>query len=228
MLVLIHTLSFLLFKCPGKERYLSFVIFVEFKQDTTVKNVQSNIRFARPNEIKCLYSYIIQTSDQSSTRKHIFSSFFLLGSKPKHTIQVKVVPQLPPSVTEKPKYPQVPQEPIYPQVPIVPTDPKQPAQPQEPQYPTKPKSPSQPGQPQLPQDPTSVKPKQPPTKPEPPTSSGSVVIPLIPGRNGVILEHGQAGPPGRRVQIGSVRPQGADGEQEMQMSKGFAGAPGKL
>lgn len=148
------------------------------------------------------------------------------GSKPKHTIQVKVVPQLPPSVTEKPKYPQVPQEPIYPQVPIVPLDPKQPAQPQEPQYPTKPKSPSQPGQPQLPQDPTSVKPKQPPTKPEPPTSSGSVVIPLIPGRNGVILEHGQAGPPGRRVQTGSVRPQGADGEQEMQMSKGFAGAPG--
>ncbi|KAM3928746.1 EMILIN-2 [Leptodactylus fuscus] len=148
------------------------------------------------------------------------------GSEPKHTIEVKVVPQLPPKTTEKPKYPQVPQEPILPQIPIVPSIPKQPTQPDQPQYPSVPKLPSQPGQSQLPLDPASTKPKQPPAKPEPPTSSGSIVIPLVPGRNGVILEHGQAGPPGRMVQVGSGRPQGADGEQDMQMSKGFAGAPG--
>ncbi|XP_056374493.1 EMILIN-2 isoform X2 [Hyla sarda] len=146
------------------------------------------------------------------------------GSTPKHTVQIKVIP--PPRATGEPKYPQVPQEPIYPQVPIVPSIPQQPVEPQEPLYPTKPKSPSQPGQPQLPLDPSNTKPKQPPTKPEPPTSSGSVVIPLVPPRNGVILEHGQAGPPGRMVQTGSARPQGANGEQDMQMSKGFAGAPG--
>ncbi|KAM4027324.1 EMILIN-2 [Anomaloglossus baeobatrachus] len=146
------------------------------------------------------------------------------GSKPKETIEVEVIPQLPPRATEIPKHPQVPQEPIYPQVPIVPLRPEQPGQPQEPQYPVKPQSPSQPGQ--LPLDPSSTKPKQPPLKPEPPTSSGSIVIPLVPPRNGVILEHGQAGPPGRLVQTGSTRPQGADGEQDMEMSKGFAGAPG--
>ncbi|XP_069813828.1 EMILIN-2 [Dendropsophus ebraccatus] len=145
------------------------------------------------------------------------------GSVPKHTIQVKLVPQTPPKATEKPKYPGVPQEPVDPQIPI---GPKQPSQPQEPLYPTDPKSTSQPGQPQLPLDPASTKPKQPPTEPVPPTASGSIVIPLVPPRNGVILEHGQAGPPGRMVQTGSVRPQGADGEQEMEMSKGFAGAPG--
>ncbi|XP_077126423.1 EMILIN-2 isoform X1 [Ranitomeya variabilis] len=148
------------------------------------------------------------------------------GSKPKHTIKVEVIREQPPSATEIPKHPQVPPHTIYPQVPLVPSLPDQPGQPQEPQYPTKPQSPSHPGKPQLPLDPTSTKPKQPPMKPEPPTSSGSIVIPLVPHRNGVILEHGQAGPPGRLVQTGSVRPQGADGEQDMQMSKGFAGAPG--
>ncbi|XP_075684474.1 EMILIN-2 [Rhinoderma darwinii] len=148
------------------------------------------------------------------------------GSEPKHTIPILVIPPLPPKTTDRPKYPQVPQEPIYPQVPMIPSIPKEPAQPQEPQYPADPKAPSQPGQPQLPLDPTSTKPKQQPTKPESPTSSGSIVIPLGPGRNGVIMEQGQAGPPGRMVQTGSARPQGADGEQDMQMSKGFAGAPG--
>ncbi|XP_066435704.1 EMILIN-2 [Eleutherodactylus coqui] len=147
------------------------------------------------------------------------------GSDPKHTIQVNVIPQLQPGATEKPKYPQVPQEPIYPQVPIDTSIPKQPTQPEEPHIPTKPKLPSQSGQPDLPLDPTSTESKEPPAEPESPTSSGSIVIPLGPGRNGVILEHGQAGPPGRLVQVGLSKPQGADGEQDMQMSKGFAGAP---
>ncbi|XP_072008227.1 EMILIN-2 [Engystomops pustulosus] len=148
------------------------------------------------------------------------------GSVPKHTVQIKVIPQIPPKTTGIPKYPQVPQEPVYPQVPIIPSIPKQPAQPEDPQYPGKPKSPSHEGQPQLPLEPTNTKPKQPPSEPEPPTPTGSIVIPLVPGRNGVIIEHGQAGPPGRMVQTGSAKPQGADGEQDMEMSKGFAGAPG--
>ncbi|XP_075069472.1 EMILIN-2 [Mixophyes fleayi] len=122
------------------------------------------------------------------------------GTEPKQTPQVKVIPQLQPRATVKPSYPHVPQQPIYPQVPVEPA--------------------------QVPQGPTYTRPKAPPSKPVPPTSSGSIVIPLIPGRNGVILEQGQAGPPGRGVKIGSGRQQGVDGEQDLQMSKGFAGAPG--
>ncbi|XP_063779621.1 EMILIN-2 [Pseudophryne corroboree] len=118
---------------------------------------------------------------------------------PKQTPQVNIIPQLLPRATEKPPHHQDPQQPVFPQVPIVPSGPKRPAQPQEPQD---------------------------PPKPVPPTSSGSIVIPLIPGRNGFILEHGQAGPPGRIVKFGSGRQQGVDGQQDMQLSKGFAGAPG--
>ncbi|CAI9602050.1 unnamed protein product, partial [Staurois parvus] len=84
----------------------------------------------------------------------------------------------------------------------------------------------QPKEPQRPQKPTDTEPKPPSSKPEPPSPTGSIVIPLVPGRNGIIMEHGQAGPPGRIIQSGSGRPQGADGQKEMEMSKGFAGAPG--
>ncbi|XP_040287893.1 EMILIN-2 [Bufo bufo] len=191
------------------------------KINGTIKS-HSNDIYGMKNSVQVFQTQIVKiTNDLQDLSKSKPGE----GSQPKHTIQFQVIPQLPPRSTEKPKYPQ---EPIYPQVPIVPSIPKQPAQPQEPHYPSKPDSPSQPGQPQLPLDPTSTKPKQPPAKPEPPTSSGSIVIPLGPGRNGVILEHGQAGPPGRLVQTGSGRPQGANGEQEMQMSKGFAGAPAYL
>lgn len=130
------------------------------------------------------------------------------GKEPEQTTQVKATPP-PPRVTEKPR---VPQRPVIPQVPVIPSLPEQPKRPIEPQ---------------LPQKPTDTKPKPPSSKPEPPSPTGSIVIPLVPGRNGdIIMEHGQAGPPGRIIQSGSGRPQGADGQKEMEMSKGFAGAPG--
>lgn len=139
----------------------------------------------------------------------IFLSF-LLGKEPEKTTQVKAT-QPPPRVTEKPR---VPQRPVIPQVPIIPSLPEQPKRHIEPQ---------------LPQKPTDKKPEQPSSEPEPPSPTGSIVIPLVPGRNGdIIMEHGQAGPPGRIIQSGSGRPQGADGQKEMEMSKGFAGAPGKF
>nr|DBA24386.1 TPA: hypothetical protein GDO54_012052 [Pyxicephalus adspersus] len=130
------------------------------------------------------------------------------GTEPKQTTQGKVTPPPQPSVTEKPR---VPQRPVIPQVPVIPSIPEQPQKPLEPQ---------------LPQKPTDTKPKPPSFKPEPPSPTGSVVIPLGPGRNGFIIEQGQAGPPGRIIQSGSGKPQGADGQKEMEMSKGFAGAPG--
>ncbi|XP_077348652.1 EMILIN-2 [Lithobates pipiens] len=129
------------------------------------------------------------------------------GKEPEQTTQVKATSP-PPRVTEKPR---VPQRPVIPEVPVIPSLPEQPKRPIEPQ---------------LPQKPTGTKPEPPSSKPEPPSPTGSIVIPLVPGRNGIIMEHGQAGPPGRIIQSGSGRPQGADGHKEMEMSKGFAGAPG--
>lgn len=96
-----------------------------------------------------------------------------------------------------------------------------------PETPSLPEQPEQPAKPELPQKPTDTKTKPPSSKPEPPSPTGSIVIPLVPGRNGIIMEQGQAGPPGRIIQSGSGRPQGADGQKEMEQSKGFAGAPGK-
>ncbi|KAM5157057.1 EMILIN-2 [Mantella aurantiaca] len=129
------------------------------------------------------------------------------GTEPKQTTEIKVTPP-PPIVTEKPR---VPQRPVIPQLPEIISLPEQPGQPAEPQ---------------LPQKPTDTKTKPPSSKPEPPSPTGSIVIPLVPGGNGIIMEHGQAGPPGRIIQSGSGRPQGADGQKEMELSKGFAGAPG--
>ncbi|XP_068093325.1 EMILIN-2 [Hyperolius riggenbachi] len=135
------------------------------------------------------------------------------GTDPKQSPHVIVLP-LPsqPRATEKPA--RVPQQPVIPQVPVLP---EVPAQPQVPQS-----QPRDPKQPELPQEPT-----KPFAEPEPPGPTVSVVIPLNPERNGFIIEQGQAGPPGRKiVQTGSGRPQGADGQKNMEMSKGFAGAPG--
>lgn len=99
-----------------------------------------------------------------------------------------------------------------PQVPIIPSIPEQP---------------EQPFKPELPQKPTDTKTKPPIVEPESPSPTGSIVIPLVPGRNGIIIEQGQAGPPGRIIHSGSGRPQGADGQKDTEMFKGFAGAPGE-
>ncbi|KAM4689739.1 EMILIN-2 [Discoglossus pictus] len=139
------------------------------------------------------------------------------GTETEQTPQIKVVLQPPPRIPEKPS--QVPQQPIDPQVPQKPVIP--PIN-QEPHYPSKPKVPVQPVQPKLPQEPHYVKPQPEPVAPFLP---GSVVIPL-PGSTGFIIESGQAGPPGIILKSESERPQGVDGQQDMPVSAGFAGAPG--
>ncbi|XP_053570930.1 EMILIN-2 [Bombina bombina] len=92
-----------------------------------------------------------------------------------------------------------------------------------PRIPEKPSQvPQQPIYPQPPQDPTYVKPQPEPPQPQPPY----VNVKILPGTNGFIIESGQAGPPGKILKSESGRPQGVDGQQDMPMSTGVAGAPG--
>ncbi|KAM9308340.1 EMILIN-2 [Gastrophryne carolinensis] len=132
------------------------------------------------------------------------------GAEPKLTPQVEVLPPPPPRE-------RVPQQPVIPQMPVIPS------------HSDLPEGPVKPLQPQLPQKPTYTEPKSPSPEPEEPSPTGSVVIPLVPGRNGILIQ-GEAGAPGRMIiQTGSGRPKGGmekDLGKDMEQSKGFAGAPG--
>ncbi|XP_051046880.1 EMILIN-2 isoform X2 [Phodopus roborovskii] len=88
--------------------------------------------------------------------------------------------------------------------------------------PEDPARPPQTGQwPVLPQ-----RPLQPPPLPAWPGRSG---LPFLPGSSGVIMETGEAGPPGRMGMSGRGLPQGVDGQMgqgAIPSSEGYAGAPG--
>ncbi|KAM8966909.1 LOW QUALITY PROTEIN: EMILIN-2 [Pelodytes ibericus] len=142
------------------------------------------------------------------------------GDESDQTQQKVIPPPPPPRTSQKPSYPQVPREPVIPQ-----TD-NEPVPPKIPQYPFQPQVPDQPMKPQLPQEPTFPKPKPVPSKPVEPSLPGSVITIPLPGNNGFILESGQAGPPGKILKSGTGRPHGVDGQQDMPISTGFAGAPG--
>ncbi|XP_052606055.1 EMILIN-2 isoform X2 [Peromyscus californicus insignis] len=69
-----------------------------------------------------------------------------------------------------------------------------------------------------------------PLKPPPlPAWPGRPGLPYLPGSSGVIMETGEAGPPGRMVMSGRGLPQGVDGQMgqgPVPSSEGYAGAPG--
>uniref|UniRef100_A0A8C5WFS2 Elastin microfibril interfacer 2 n=1 Tax=Leptobrachium leishanense TaxID=445787 RepID=A0A8C5WFS2_9ANUR len=132
--------------------------------------------------------------------------------------QQKVMPPPPP--------PRTPLQPSYPQIPVIPETNKEPVPPKVPQYPSQPKVPVESSKPELPQTPVFPKPKPAPSEPQAPFLPGSVITLPLPGNNGIIIESGQAGPPGTILKSGTGRPQGVDGQQEMPISTGFAGAPG--
>lgn len=55
-------------------------------------------------------------------------------------------------------------------------------------------------------------------------------MPYLPGSTGVIMETGEAGPPGRMGVSGRGLPQGVDGQTgqgPIPSAEGFAGAPGR-
>ncbi|XP_018122092.1 elastin microfibril interfacer 2 L homeolog isoform X2 [Xenopus laevis] len=207
----------------------------------TVKS-HSNDIYGLKNSVQVFHS---QVSKITSDLDNLIKSQPAVGEEPEQTLQTRIIPPLPPREPQKPFFPQVPQQPIIPQQPVIP---------QIPQYPTQPKVTEHAAQPKLPQDPSVSKPQQQPSQPRQPSLPDSVfTIPVRPGTNGIIVETGEAGPPGRMIKTesrrpqgangqetillatdsaakilksGSERPHGADGQQAMPVSKGFAGAPG--
>ncbi|NXG04669.1 EMIL2 protein, partial [Sakesphorus luctuosus] len=96
-----------------------------------------------------------------------------------------------------------------------------------------PRSPVQPLLPSRPrvQPPRHRTPLQPPQLRPPPRPAlpGSGVVPLLPGTTGIILETGEAGPPGTVLMSGRGRLRSADGQagqSTMPIAEGYAGAPG--
>ncbi|NXS84274.1 EMIL2 protein, partial [Erpornis zantholeuca] len=111
-------------------------------------------------------------------------------------------------------------------------------QPEVPQQPLPPRPPvqPQPGISLLPSRPRIQPPRQripllpPQLRPPPrPALPGSAVVPLLPGTTGIILETGEAGPPGTVLMSGRGRLRSADGQagqSTMPVAEGYAGAPG--
>nr|XP_035978223.1 EMILIN-2 isoform X1 [Halichoerus grypus] len=125
------------------------------------------------------------------------------------------------------KTPQVPGRPSHPALEEAPTEASHPE-------PTPLPTPSAPP---LPEDPRRrphtgqwpVLPKRPPQPLPPPTRPGWTGMPYLPGSTGVIMETGEAGPPGRMGVSGRGLPQGVDGQTgqgPIPSAEGFAGAPG--
>ncbi|NXF71665.1 EMIL2 protein, partial [Sclerurus mexicanus] len=105
--------------------------------------------------------------------------------------------------------------------------------PEVPQQPLPPRPPLQPLLPSRPriQPPRQRTPLQPPQLRPPPRPAlpGSAVVPLLPGTTGIILETGEAGPPGTVLMSGRGRLRSADGQagqSTMPIAEGYAGAPG--
>ncbi|XP_019611330.2 EMILIN-2 [Rhinolophus sinicus] len=74
-----------------------------------------------------------------------------------------------------------------------------------------------------------VLPKRPLQPLPPPALPGWTGLPFLPGSTGVIMETGEAGPPGRMGMSGRGLPQGVDGQTRqvpIPSAEGFAGAPG--
>ncbi|NWZ74819.1 EMIL2 protein, partial [Poecile atricapillus] len=110
-----------------------------------------------------------------------------------------------------------------------------PGVPQQPLPPRPPVQP-QPGISLLPSRPRIQPPRQrvpllpPQLRPPPrPALPGSAVVPLLPGTTGIILETGEAGPPGTVLMSGRGRLRSVDGQagqSTMPIAEGYAGAPG--
>ncbi|NXF09678.1 EMIL2 protein, partial [Smithornis capensis] len=108
-----------------------------------------------------------------------------------------------------------------------------------PQQPLPPRPPMQPqpGISLLPSRPRMQPPRQriplqpPQLRPAPrPALPGSGVVPILPGTTGIILETGEAGPPGTVLMSGRGRLRSADGQagqSTMPIAEGYAGAPGE-
>ncbi|XP_076406012.1 EMILIN-2 isoform X1 [Peromyscus maniculatus bairdii] len=128
-----------------------------------------------------------------------------------------------PSATEEPS--ELPQPPSG-KTPLEPTSPSEEA-PTEPPLLTPPPPEDSSRPPQTGQRP--ILPQRPLKPPPLPGWPGRPGLPYLPGSSGVIMETGEAGPPGRMVMSGRGLPQGVDGQMgqgSIPSSEGYAGAPG--
>lgn len=133
-----------------------------------------------------------------------------------------------PSATEEPsEAPQTPEQPLLTETTTEPpqlrlTPPPLP----KPSRPTPPKDPKR--RPHVEQRP--VLPKRPSQEMlPPPAKPGWTGLPFLPGSTGVIMETGEAGPPGRMGVSGRGLPHGVDGQTRLApipSAEGYAGAPG--
>ncbi|XP_077208786.1 EMILIN-2 isoform X2 [Paroedura picta] len=133
-----------------------------------------------------------------------------------------------------PSDPRIPLQPLQPGVLPAPSKPRVPLQPRpgDPVPPPHPNIPLQPTHPEIIQPPLQGIPLQPadprtPLRPSlPGTSPG---LSLLPGSSGMLMETGQAGPPGTLLKTGRARSKnidGQDGQNNVPVSEGYAGAPG--
>ncbi|XP_067403273.1 EMILIN-2 [Emydura macquarii macquarii] len=128
-----------------------------------------------------------------------------------------------PGTSLQPSEPRTPLQPPQPGTSLQPSQPRTPLQPPQPGtslHPSQPRTPLQPPQLGAP-----LQPSQPRT-PLQPSLPGSASLPLLPGLTGILMETGQAGPPGTVVMSGSGRPKGVDGQYTVPIAEGYAGAPG--
>ncbi|XP_056679732.1 EMILIN-2 [Monodelphis domestica] len=135
----------------------------------------------------------------------------------------QLIPQYPGSSPD-PSQPEVPKESSHPKTPQQLPDSKGPLPPQTPGKPFQPGIPQQPSQPKIPLQPSPPE-KMPPHSELP----GWTGLPFLPGSTGVIMETGEAGPPGKMVMSGRGLPNGVDGQDSrwpIPSSEGYAGAPG--
>ncbi|NXA09740.1 EMIL2 protein, partial [Sapayoa aenigma] len=110
---------------------------------------------------------------------------------------------------------EIPQQPLPPRPPVQP-------QPGVSLLPSRPRM--QPPRQRIPLQPPQLRP------PPRPALPGSGVTPLLPGTTGIILETGEAGPPGTMLMSGRGRLRSADGQagqSTMPIAEGYAGAPGE-
>ncbi|NXT73895.1 EMIL2 protein, partial [Zapornia atra] len=111
---------------------------------------------------------------------------------------------------------EVPQQPLPPRPPLQP-------QPGISLLPSRPRI--QPPRQRIPLQPPQLRPPPPPR----PALPGSGVVPILPGTTGIILETGEAGPPGTVLMSGRGRLRSVDGQagqSTVPVAEGYAGAPG--
>ncbi|NXV71860.1 EMIL2 protein, partial [Atlantisia rogersi] len=114
---------------------------------------------------------------------------------------------------------EVPQQPLPPRPPLQP-------QPGISLLPSRPRI--QPPRQRIPLQLPQLRPPPPPPPPRP-ALPGSGVVPLLPGTTGIILETGEAGPPGTVLMSGRGRLRSVDGQagqSTVPVAEGYAGAPG--